>query len=279
MKRLGLLIIGVLVGALLAPHAASAAGSTPKRMILIVAGQSNASGLNSFATDPTTGIDYLAPPYTTAADKDDLIAWWQIGLTHDLQSTPVPLDTPQIVASSPPAQIFGPEIGLARAVMAATKRPVTIVKVACGGTSLAGQWVPGGPLWTNMTAFVRSIIRSDAAKGQTDVIGGFYWVQGENDAVYPTQANAYRANLEKFVTQLRIQLPMASAPIVLGKIWTTLSVVGSNKVRAADNYVAAHEKHVYTVDTKNLGRYDHGVHLTNRSELTLGEEMAKVAMP
>ena len=228
MKRLGLLIVGVLVGALLAPHAPSAAGSTPKRMILIVAGQSNASGFNLYATDPTTGIDYLAPPYATAADKDDLIAWWQLGLTKDLQATPVPLDTPQIGATSPPAQIFGPEIGLARAVMAATRRPVTIVKIAAGGTSL-GQWVPGTVIWKNMTTFVRSIIRFDAAKGQTDVIGGFYWFQGESDAVYPTEADAYRANLTKFVTQLRVQLPMASEPIVLAKIWMALSVVGSTR--------------------------------------------------
>jgi len=117
------------------------------------------------------------------------------------------------------------------------------------------------------------------------VIGGFYWIQGEDDSVVTKLADAYKSNLTKFVKQLCIQLPISSAtPIVLAKTFLPgvlfgSATAGSATVRAADDYIAAHQKHVYTVDTKDLARYDNGIHLTNLSELSLGAEMAKVAMP
>ncbi len=281
MKYLRLFVIGVLAGVVLTSLTPSAGGSTPERLLLIVAGQSNATGARSFATDPTTGIDYLGAPYTNGADAQSTIAWEQSYIVTHADS-PVPLDTPQMLvapySTTGPVQIFGPEIGLAREVYVETGQPVTIVKVAFDNTNLR-QWAPGGILWKDMVRFVQGIESADARSGQTDVVGGFYWVQGEADAGVPAWAAEYQANLTKFVVALRRDLVPASAPIVLAKMWVAQSPVGSSKVRAADAYVAAHASHVFTVDTKELPRYSDHVHLLDTSELTLGEQMAMVAVP
>jgi hypothetical protein len=266
----------VLVSLVLAVPA-SAAPRVTHRLVLIVAGQSNASGLGSFAKSGS--VDYLSAPYATAADRLSRITWDQSYLSDDLKSTEVPLDTAQTIEADAPvplvsgAQVFGPEIGLARAVYASTGRPVTIIKVAFGNTVLAGQWIPGGPLWNKMVTFVHSTIARDATAGQKDTIGGFYWMQGEDDAAVPGWASRYQTNLISFVLALRHDLLGPHPPIVLAKIWDPTSA-GNTEVRDADGYVAAHHPNVFTVDTKNLPRLPDQPHLTNVGELTLGKMMA-----
>ena len=252
----------------------------PTRMVLIVAGQSNATGFGSFAVDPFTAIDYLAAPCATAADSVDSITWDQTWMENGGQPSEVPLDTPQLSIATGNPQIFGPEIGLARTVYAETGMAVTIIKVAFPGTPLAGDWVPGGGLWDDMLSFVKSTLAKDAMAGVSDRLGGFYWVQGEADAAVPKEAGAYQTNLMKFVTTLRSDLPLGTAsPMVLAKTWTAQYPTGNTEVRAADSYVAAHLAHTYTVDTKNLPRLPGALHIENTGELTLGDDMAKVAIP
>lgn len=260
---------------------ASARAVTAPRLVLIVAGQSNATGLGSYAVDPTTGVDYLTKPYATKADHEDTITWLQSGLVVD-EKPEVSLDTPQmraIIGNKEGKQIFGPEIGLARTVTAETGEPLTIIKVTYPGTLLGGEWDPGDSLWKKMVKFVDATIATDAARGVTDHVGGFYWVQGEADSVCPICAEYYQYHLTEFVQALRSDaiVPTAS-PIVLGKTWMSKNPKGSDEVRAADDYVAAHEPNVYEVDTKDLPR-PLGLHISNVGELALGKDMAKVAVP
>ena len=259
---------------------ASAGGVPSHRLVLIVAGQSNATGFGSYATDPVTGIDYLAAPFATAADSLDTITWKQSWLTDGGEPNEVPLDAPQTSIAPGNPQVFGPEIGLAREVYAVTGQPVTVIKVTFPGTPLAHDWIPGGGLWDAMVSFIHGTVSRDAARGVSDKLGGFYWVQGEADAAVPKEAAAYRANLTKFVSDIRTRLPLGRAvPIVLGKVWVAAYPTGNDQVRAADNYVAAHQAHVYTVDTKNLLRLPETLHILNTGELRLGDEMADVSMP
>jgi hypothetical protein len=256
---------------------AGAVTATTQRTLLILAGQSNASGLGSFVVDPATRTNYFAAPYTNSADARSKIEWEQSYISPGFSGGEEPLDTAQDLLPATIlgyARVFGPEIGLARTIYADTGQPVTIVKVAFGATSLAYNWnaTRSNGLFVYMVHTVEAVIAQDAQRGQTDTIGGFYWVQGENDAVTPSDASAYQANLTTFVTTLRLALPMPTAPIVLAKTSTTFP--GNDEVRAADDWVATNFPDVVTVDTADLPRLGGYIHLNNTSELELGSRMA-----
>jgi hypothetical protein len=279
---ISLVIIALSVMAM-SPSVMADSSEKTHRLVLIVAGQSNGSGARSFAINSTTGVNYLAAPYATAADKYSTITWDETYLTNDIESSEVPLDTPQYVDSvqvKGHPQIFGPEIGLARSVYASTKQPVTIIKVTFPATTMDNNWVPGDPLWNKMVSFVKTTIAKDSANGQVDTIGGFYWVQGESDSIKSQWASLYKGELAKFVPALRVDLPIGpKTPIVLAKTWVSAYPSWSDEVRAADDWAAAQYPYTYTVDTKNLARYSDNLHLINTSEITLGDRMAKVDMP
>ena len=272
--------------------------AVPTRLLLILAGQSNATGAESFA-NPGDGIDYLAAPFTTAADSQDLITWEPWLLKRQPHIGLVPLDSPQIedapgVSSHP--QVFGPEIGLARQVMADTGRPVTIVKAAYPGTTLADDWNTDDrtSLFFSMVRLVDNTMQSDARLGQLDVVGGFYWYQGESD-VLDGDGPEYQSNLTNLVAAIRSELPISStAPIALAEeslasfisalqgadmctaAECAADLAGDTDVRAADGWAAANLPSVVAVDTIDLPRYAPGVdvHLTDVGELDLGDMLA-----
>jgi len=272
----------------------------PHRTLLILAGQSNATGAESYAIDPTTGIDYLKAPHTNGADMVSTIGWlpWlvnpQKGHTRDGQ---VPLDSPQTLIGSTgrAVQIFGPEIGWARQVYVDTGLPVSVVKAAFPATSLP-QWLPSATsnLFQQMVTRVTSTMAADAKAGQLDTIGAFAFYQGEGDAGAPLSAASYSANLDAFIAGLRADLPAnGSAPIVLvkesfaelistwqanGSCGTTVNCTAASTgdawVRAADDWATANLAHVVEVDTLGLPRFNSLIHLTTTSELTIGQEIA-----
>ena len=287
--------VGTSTASPLTPHYAH-------RTILIVAGQSNATGWESYATDPTTHVNYMAAPYTNGADTNDVITWepWKV-LSGG--SSVVPLDTPQNRGSRRlPVDIFGPEIGLARQIWADKQLPVTIVKAAYPGTFLSTNWSPSGGslnvtsgsgLFAGMLTLVAKTMTNDAKYGQVDTIGGFYWYQGEADSSTLATAANYQANLTTFITTLRADLPMSpSAPVGLVKedmspYWNSVETLlsptqylsfmqGNTEVRAADDAVAATVPYVVAVDSSGLVRTGPQlVHLTNVSELTVGQSLAR----
>jgi hypothetical protein len=234
-----------------------------------VAGQSNATGLQSYAIDPVTKVNYFASPYTNGADVLDTLSLY--GASPTL--TRVPLDTPQRISGSGPA-VFGPEIELARTIYADTGQSVSIVKASIPGSSLAVDW--RGPEYVDaMLDLVRNTINADARAGYADTVAALYWYQGESDAMVPAWAVAYRRNLEIFIAGLRSRPLLASVPVVLVKESVICPLcVGNTQVRRADDWVAAHRAHVVTVDTADLTRIDGWVHLSNVSELALGRRLA-----
>jgi Carbohydrate esterase, sialic acid-specific acetylesterase len=274
-------------------------------LVLVVAGQSNATGWLSYATDPNTGTNYMAPPYTNGADSHDLITWAPWLVLQGNGAAPVPLDSPQQAnhgnGSFP--IVFGPEISLARQLWDATGRSLTIVKTAYPSTSLAFNWSPSGRgplpggLFSAMVSKVKTVMAQDASAGQFDVLGGFYWYQGEGDAEEPAYAKAYEANLKQFIAAVRSDLPLSSgAPVVLAKEDTTAynnhllstgaitpaqdaaRTTWNTEVRNADNWAATNLAHVVEVDTAGLARVSPlFIHLSNVSELTVGHRMASVS--
>jgi len=269
------------------------------RLILVVAGQSNAVGTESYAFDPITFTDYFTAPYTNEADSASSITWMpssHSGLLPAPENGPVNLDTAQMLDTATPVQVFGPEIGLARTIWTGTRLPVTIVKAAVGSTSLALDWDPATPdgLYAQMVAHVIATMSADADAGQLDTIGAVYWYQGEDDAANSDWYPKYESNLADFITHLRADLPLnAKTPIVLAKESQAATIayrqatgdcpfgncaalqVGDAAVRAADDWAAANLPHVVEVDTLSLPRVAPLlIHLSNIGELTLGSELA-----
>jgi len=211
------------------------------------------------------------------------------------------LDAPQIETGTDgnPVQIFGPEVGWARQIYSDTGQPVSVVKAAFPNTSLANDWVPNKPggVFSQAITKVDTTMADDAKKGQLDTIGAVAWYQGESDAGDPTMAADYQANLTAFISALRTQLPAdPTTPIVLVKestatvvaFWQALGWCGTTEdctaataqdaeVRAADDWAGANLPHVLTVDSLGLPRFDGLIHLTNTSELTIGQDIATVS--
>jgi len=268
------------------------------RTVLIVAGQSNAMGANSFATDPATKVNYFAAPYANGADSADSIQWSNYFVSPAPASSTglVALNTPQNATSSPTGQIFGPEIGLARQLYADSGVPVTIVKSAYPGSSLANDWCQTCAAYTKLKIMVTTRIRADAARGVADVVAGFYWYQGEADTANPTWASAYEGNLVRLDSYVRTEMHLVpDAPFAIAKesVSDYISYLqatggcgadncaayqaGNTAVRAADDELQATMPNVVVVDTTGLARWAPGnyVHLTNQSELTIGQQLAR----
>jgi hypothetical protein len=264
--------------------------------VLIVAGQSNALGAESYAVDPVTMIDYFAAPYANKADSKSYLTWPAAWLVAQPQAGWVPLKTPQLLSfTSPPSHIFGPEVGLARQIWIDTGQSVSIVKFAYANTSLAIDWNPNSSngIYAQLIANVRATMANDAAMGQFDVLSGIYWYQGESDAMDSTLYPSYQTNLTDLIANLHRDLPLAIAtPVALAKesIAAVVAVkqanglcpvdncasllAGDEVVRAADDWAVANIAGVTSVDTINLPRHGIQIHLSNVGELQLGSELA-----
>ncbi|MBM4071674.1 MAG: hypothetical protein FJ271_22495 [Planctomycetes bacterium] len=160
---------------------------------------------------------------------------------------------------------FGPEFDVARVVAAARpKDTIYIVKYAPGGTSLANQWDlsdswKGYGAYTAMKQWVDLAL---AAKPGAKV-AGFFWLQGESDAVKGEYAMAYEANLSELVAKVRKDFKAPKLPFVLAKIHPghpdrNYGVVwsggkkGIDAVRAAQTKLAQTTANVAVVETSDL---------------------------
>ena len=275
-----------------------------QRTLLILAGQSNATGWESYAVDPPLGTNYFSAPYTNGADLVDRIEWlpWLVlpgaGRTWTTLSSPQRWNWPGI-ANHP--TIFGPEVGLARQLWADTGRSAFILKETYPGSSLQTTWnIAGGPesVAPQAIAHVLTTMKKDARAGVLDTIGGIYWVQGEADAEVPSAASTYLENLTTLISTFRTELPMSpDAPFAIAKIDLSAFIddreqanlmsaetaanyrTGNDRERSADDAATLTVPGTIEVDTKDLPRVGgagsgHHIHLTNQSELMLGELFA-----
>ena len=276
----------------------------PHRQIIVIAGQSNATGWESAARDPSTGNNLLTQS-ATPADQAIRIAWDQPESTENVRvgfgdAGPVPLLTPQILKvgtwiGPQGSQIFGPEVSLARGLYAKGVTDAVILKVTQGGTRLGnnGVWNPStGARYEDLVNDAHQLETIEASEGYSATIAVINWYQCESDALEGL-GSSYQVNLTHFITSLRHDLGTnAATPFVIVKeslaaYLTTAELMGTctpaecqawrtndAKVRAADDAVAASVPHVVVIDSLPLARVDVNLHLANTGELTLGSELA-----
>jgi hypothetical protein len=202
--------------------------------LILVAGQSNAVGFDAYASE--------LPP--DPADKH-VKFWWRVGdpppdefdvtsggkwsyLQPQPRGTPMdttsgnPQDKPQRQYGNfkKPEGGFGPEIGLARELLAKERKPFAIVKVAFSGTGMMQDWNPddpgpGGSCYRALISETKSAIAAASERNVTLRLRALVWVQGESDAT-PAAAPQYEKNLAHMLARLRADLAAPKLIALIG---------------------------------------------------------------
>jgi len=251
--------------------------------VFLLAGQSNMEGVGVAAEAPS-----------------NLLAQADVRLYHSSSvrsSQPAnqwnPLKPAGISAAN-----FGPELASAfRLAEALPGENIALIKHAKGGTKLTTEpldyevtsWHPGtnaadtASFGVEFATFVQTVTNAlDAlrAQGDTPVLSGMFWVQGEADATVAATGAAYAQNLARFVRRVREQFGVPGLPIVCARILPYQTRPGSVAVRQAlddadqNSGSPAALTGVFTVHTEGLGVNADSVHFNTPGQLGLGALLA-----
>jgi hypothetical protein len=116
-----------------------------------------------------------------------------------------------------PMQEFGPEFTAIKTITAAYPTNIfNIVKYAPGGTDLANDWNPNASqgCYSGLVSWVRAAMLQ---KPGAEIVG-FFWLQGESDAISLGIAPQYYQNLTNMLARLRADLETPNLPVVIAKI-------------------------------------------------------------
>ncbi len=275
----------------------AAAKETAKSIdLLIVAGQSNATG---FDTDPTKlGADDLdalirfrfragdPPP-----DDHDSISprnKWSVLSVQPL-GQPGPKSEPRQYGNfSNPSGGFGPEISFARKLKRRDQQvgrvsELAVVKVAFSGTSVADDWDPTGEgkrgaCYRTLVEEVRAAQLLAEAEGLTVNFRGLMWVQGESDA-NANDAPKYAERLKAMFETFRSDIKAERLPILV-----SVNVhfhEGKNKfmpdIIAAQKQVGHELSDCRYVDTSEVGLAN-DVHFNSEGTIEVGKRFASALL-
>lgn len=229
-------------------------------LVYLMAGQSNMAGYESGL--PST-------PYNATQD----VKFWNYENNGWIDLRPGLGDT---------ANDIGPEVGFGYTLRALhPDDDIYLIKWGVDSTSLAGPWNPDGSGVQYNTFKNRVNTALSALAGQSPVIAGMIWMQGESDANDTAMANAYAANLTNLINTARSDFSAPDMPFVLGRI-TDLSSYGFPgvpQVRAAQETVPGVVGNAAWINTDDLainpaapghynaqGQIDLGIRFANRLE-------------
>jgi hypothetical protein len=171
---------------------------------------------------------------------------------------------------------FGPEMTFGELLSARYPSDTFyLIKVAVGGTMLAGKWRPpstGGPgyWYSALLGNVSSALDSLVSRPPLE---GVFWMQGESDATLDSTATAYSANLRAFVADLRKAWNAPGVPWYIGLIDIQPSWPYAATVRAAQADVAQNLSCIVVVET--MGLQTDGVHYGTEGQKELGRRFAE----
>jgi len=136
---------------------------------------------------------------------------------------------------------LGPEIGFSQSI--SKKHPVYMIKFAASGQPLhpgwnGNKWLGGEPnpnrvnfypgknktdpnkgrLYKSMIARYQAGIKAITNQGDTPVIKGFLWMQGEQDSKNETSATTYAAHLKLLRDRVAQDLNIKKLPFVYGQV-------------------------------------------------------------
>ncbi len=261
------------------------------RDLILIAGQSNAVG-------------YDAKPSELPADEADkqVMFWFRAGdpppdefdVTSGGKWTtlqPQPKGNPAPKTKGPrqygnfsnPDGGFGPEIGLARALVAKEKKPLAIVKGAWSGTGMAQDWNPadsgpGGSCYRALVTETKDAIAAAKSQGITLRLRALAWVQGESDA----SANAaprYTQALGDMIAALRKDL---AAPDLIALVAVNTKFGGGKnpfmpKIVEAQQALATKDPRCAYVDTASA-TIANSAHYDTAGTLDVGKRFAEALL-
>ena len=183
------------------PTSLSSAPQSHTLPVVIVAGQSNATGSESFLLDA---------PAPLKRDLDSLFGTPALidQTTLGQPAPPLPhvstLLAPQYSAGQ---RIFGPELSLADTLAAHGHGNTFILKDSTPGSNLSRDWDPtattGPRLYSRLLADLAAVRRYAARRGETVRVVALVWVQGESDSVNRAVASGYQHRLFDLIAHLR----------------------------------------------------------------------------
>ncbi len=252
--------------------------------VFLMGGQSNMEGVGIAAEAPL-----------------NLVAQPAIQLYHSpsvRSALPANQWNPLAPAGVSPAN-FGPELSFAyRMAEALPDQNIALIKHAKGGTKLTTaplayevtSWHPGAnagdtaAFGVEFSAFVHTVTNALAAmraRGDTPILSGMLWVQGEADSTSAEAGAAYQQNITRFVARIREQFAAPDLPFVCARILPYQVRPGSAAVRQAlvdidqDSGAPAALPQVFTVLTEGLGVHTDNVHFNTPGQLGLGSLLAQ----
>jgi hypothetical protein len=208
--------------------------ATATTKVFLLAGQSNMAGYS-------TGLP-SAPYYATQP-----VHFWNYSNNGWVDLRPGFGDT---------ANDIGPEVGFGYALHnnIFPHDDIYLIKWGVDSTSLAGPWNPNGSGSAYTTFKSRVTAAMTNLAGQSPMIAGMIWMQGETDANNVAYANAYAANLTNLIAKVRSDFSTPNMPFVVGRI-TDLSIYGFPgvvQVRTAQETVPGQVGHASWINTDDI---------------------------
>ncbi len=274
------------------------AGKSPIKVFLL-AGQSNMEGqgaidgdkgtLQSLVKDPATAARYkhLVDKDGKWAVRDDV--WCSYGNKGALTA-----------GGFAGAGCIGPELGFGWEVGNYLDNQVLLIKIAVGGTSLAGPWRPPGAggevgwLYKTVLDTVKNLpttLKADFPNydGKGYEIVGFGWHQGWNDGCEETAAMEYESNMVNFIKDIRKDLGLPKLPFVIGgsgfggweqKNARRLKITQAQQAAAARDEFKDNVRYIETrpfFRDRNISPHGFGYHWNGNAETyyLIGEGMGK----
>ncbi|NJL36963.1 MAG: sialate O-acetylesterase [Leptolyngbyaceae cyanobacterium SM1_4_3] len=169
---------------------------------------------------------------------------------------------------------FGMEVSLGRSLSESLYQSVALVKYAVDGTNLGEQWQPRNcALYCAMRDRVKMAIADLEDQGYEVEVAGFFWMQGESDALYRPWAIRYDRNLTRLFAQTRRDFG-SDLPMVYGMVsGDPEQIPYLHTVRTAMQEFDQRNHRAIAVETEDYTKPD-SIHWDTASTLKAGEEFA-----
>jgi len=162
---------------------------------------------------------------------------------------------------------FGPGTFFAKAMLPLYPGgKIGLVPTAVGGTPLA-RWVKGADLYEKAVAKAK-------LAGQSGVIEGMLWHQGESDGNKPEDATTYEARLKQMFLDFRADMGLPDLPIVVGELGDFVKEPQVEVVKAAQKDMPNALPHVGFANSDGLTHRGDHLHFNAASQAEFGKRYA-----
>ncbi|KAI3980552.1 hypothetical protein MKX01_025117 [Papaver californicum] len=141
---------------------------------------------------------------------------------------------------------------------------VGLVPCAVGGTAIK-EWEKGAHLYENMVKRAKASMRCGGE------IKAILWYQGESDTSTQHDADTYKANMERFIQNVRSDLCSPTLPII------QVAIISGDKMwleKVRESQLGIDMPNVVCVDAKGLELKEDNLHLTTEAQVKLGNLLA-----